>query len=412
MLFEVECILPEGTNGLFIKGPVEESGVIEPKEDGVDPVNAKCEAGNGEEGEEEQGKPLPSACGHGHRKCFGKRIANRVQFAAMKPAKVATILSSLLLIQCATQAPAPPVSKAEALEEATAATTVAFTEGPTEDADGNVYFSEIINQRIIKMAPDGAQTIFREHSNNANGLLFDKEWRLIACEGASIKGGKPLGNSPYASTEMKPRVTRTDMKTGKIEVLADQYEGKPFVGPNDVTMDEKGRLYFTDLPGGAVYRIDPDKKLTRILAAPDIQRPNGIAITPDDKTLYLVEANQQAGGARMLRAYDLSPEGTVSNMRVFHNYYPGRSADGMCMDTRGNLYAAAGLHQKRGTSETLDTRCGVYVFSPDGKQIKFISVPEDTITNCTFGGKDMKTLYITAGKGLYQYQNDVAGTRR
>src|SRR6185436_12089411 len=133
------------------------------------------------------------------------------------------------------------------------------------------------------------------------------------------KGSKPLGFSPYIDREMKPRVTRTHMKTGNVEVLADSFEGKPFVGPNDVTMDSQRRLYFTDLPGGAVYRIDVDGKLSRILNAPDIQRPNGIQISPDDKTLYLVEANQLEGGARMLRAYDLQPDGTVKNMRVFHD---------------------------------------------------------------------------------------------
>ena len=303
-------------------------------------------------------------------------------------------------------------AKAEPREEASVATITAFTEGPTADADGNIYFSEIINQRIMKMTPGSHKlSTFRENSNSANGLLFDNEWRLIACEGASLKSAQ-FGGSPHASVDMKPRVTRTDMKTGKMEVLADNYEGKAFVGPNDVTMDAKNRLYFTDLPGGAVYRIDTDLKLTRILNTPDIQRPNGIAISPDDKTLYLVEANGQEGGARMLRAYDLGADGSVSNMRVFHNFYPGRSADGMCMDSQGNLYAAAGLHQRRGTSETLDTKTGVHVFAPDGKLKKFIAVPEDTITNCTFAGPDMKTLYITAGKGLYEYKNDVAGTRR
>ena len=114
----------------------------------------------------------------------------------------------------------------------------------------------------------------------------------------------------------------------------------------------------------------------------------------------------------MLRAYDLGEDGSVSKMRVFHNFYPGRSADGMCMDTKGNLYAVAGLHQKRGTTETLDTKAGVHVFSPDGKLVKFIAVPEDTVTNCTFAGPENMTLYVTAGKGLYQFKNDVAGTRR
>jgi gluconolactonase len=114
----------------------------------------------------------------------------------------------------------------------------------------------------------------------------------------------------------------------------------------------------------------------------------------------------------MIRAYDLSPAGEVSNMRVFHNFYPGRSADGLCMDTQANLYAVAGLHQKRGTSETLDTKPGVHVFNPAGQLLRFIAVPEDTVTNCTFAGPDNKTLYVTAGKGLYRFANDIAGTRR
>ena len=142
---------------------------------------------------------------------------------------------------------------------------------------------------------------------------------------------------------------------------------KPLSGPNDVTIDGKGRLYFTDSSGAAVYRIDAPGKVARILAAPDIQRPNGIQISPDDRTLYIVEANGAEGGARMIRAYDLLPDGTVRNMRVLYNFYPGRSADGMSVDTQGNLYAAAGMHRTRGTAETLDTKCGVYVISPAGE---------------------------------------------
>lgn len=324
------------------------------------------------------------------------------------PMRLTLSLAILLLAGCAA---APEKAAAPAQLEATAATITSFTEGPTADAEGNIYFSEIINQRILKLSVDGKLSVFRENSNTANGLLFDGEGRLVACEGASIKGAQ-FGGSPHAGVEMKPRVTRTDMKTGKVEVLAEGYEGKPFVGPNDVTMDAKGRLYFTDLTGGAVYRIDPDKKLTRLLTTPQVQRPNGIMIAPDDKTMYLVEANNQEGGARMLRAYDLGADGSLKNMRVFHNFYPGRSADGMCLDTKGNLYAVAGLHQKRGTTETLDTKAGVHVFAPDGKLLKFIAVPEDTVTNCTFAGPEMKTLYVTAGKGLYRFQNDVAGTGR
>jgi gluconolactonase len=135
-------------------------------------------------------------------------------------------------------------------------------------------------------------------------------------------------------------------------------------------------------------------------------------ISPDDRVLYLVESNGVERGARMIRTYDLQPDGSVRNMRVFYNFYPGRSADGLCIDSQGNLYAAAGLHRRRGTHETLDTKAGIHVFSPTGKLLRFIPVPEDTITNCAFGGPDLKTLYVTAGKTVFRIGVDVPGTRR
>ena len=270
------------------------------------------------------------------------------------------------------------------------ATTVAFTEGPTVDRDGTVYFTDIVNSRIMTLAPDGALSTFRQPSNRANGLIFDSEWRLLACEGGE--------------GALSPRVTRTNMETGEIEVIADGYEGEPLQQPNDLTLDGLGRIYFTDRPVlhpaierthdglgrlyltegpgldpasertgvHGVYRVDPDGTIERILTEPEIERPNGIVIAPDDRTLYLIEAHPGEGGARMIRAYDLSDEGTVSNMRVFHDFYPGRSGDGMTVDSEGNLYVAAGLIRLRGTSETLDTKCGVHVFSPDGQLKEFI----------------------------------------
>jgi gluconolactonase len=289
------------------------------------------------------------------------------------------------------------------------ATSVAFTEGPTVDAQGNVYFTDTANSRIFRLSTDGVRTVFREPSNRANGLIFDAQGRLIACEGSD-------------ETVNEPRVTRTEMLTGKVETLADRFEGKRLNEPNDVTLDGMGRIYFTDRPRAipdreqtglnAVYRIDPDGSLHRILAQPEIEKPNGIVISPDDKTLYLIESHPDVRRARMIRAYDLLPDGTVTNMRVFHDFYPGRSGDGMTIDSEGNLYVAAGLHNRRGTSETLDTRCGIHVFSPDGKLKEFVPIPEDTITNCAFGGPDLKTLYVTAGKTLFQIRFDVRGTRR
>ena len=289
------------------------------------------------------------------------------------------------------------------------ATTVAFTEGPTVDAEGAVYFTDIANNRIMKLTAGGELATFRQPSYRANGLIFDSEWRLLACEGGD-------GES------VLPRVTRTNVATGVIEIIADSYEGKQLHQPNDLTLDSRGRIYFTDRPGSnitsdqtgvhGVYRVDLDGTIERILSEPDIERPNGIVISPDDQILYLIETNQREGGARMIRAYDLNDDGRVSNMRVFHDFYPGRSGDGMTIDSEGNLYVAAGLNKLRGTSETLDTKSGVYVFSSDGKLSEFIPIPEDTVTNCAFGGPGLGTLYVTAGKTLYRVGMDVRGTRR
>jgi len=285
------------------------------------------------------------------------------------------------------------------------ATAIAFTEGPVVARDGTVYFTDLVWQRILMLSPAGVLSTFREQSNNANGLVFDHEGRLIACEGADAPRRGTLAR-------FRPQVTRTDMTTGRIEVLADSVDGRPFIAPNDVTIDRRGRLYVTDLAGAAVYRIDGLQQVTRILAAPDVQRPNGIQISPDDRTLYLIEANQAAGGARLIRAYDLAAEGTVSNMRVLYDFSPGRSGDGMSIDSEGNLYVSAGMNQLRGSAETLDTRTGVYVISPQGKLLKFIPIAEDFITNNAFGGPDMKTLYVTAGKTLYRIRTDIAGLSR
>jgi gluconolactonase len=285
------------------------------------------------------------------------------------------------------------------------ATTVAFTEGPAVDREGNVYFTDIINQRILLLSASGVLSTYRENSNVANGLLIDPQGRLIACEGATLE-------RPGVKLKGTPRVTRTDLKTGVVEVLADSYEERPLIGPNDVTIDGRGRLYFTELNGAAVYRIDAPGKIARILSAPEIQRPNGIQVSPDDRKLYLVEANPAEGGARLIRSYDLDPDGTVRNMRVHYDFAPGRSADGMSIDQEGNLYASAGMNQLRGTSETLDNKAGVYVISPEGKLLEFIPIPEDFITNNAFGGADMKTLYVTAGKTLYRVRTKIAGLPR
>lgn len=322
----------------------------------------------------------------------------------------------LFLADCAgtTESPATltatPASDAIPARSIDVAATISFTEGPTVDADGNVYFTDLRGPgRIMRMSLDGIVETFREPSYRANGLIFDSEWRLLACEG---------GNG----AEVLPRVTRTNIETGEVEVIADQFEGKQLHQPNDVTIDGQGRIYFTDRPGAdvtadqtgvhGVYRVDLGGNIARILTEPEIERPNGIVISPEDDTLYLIEAAQQDGGARMIRAYDLAEDGTASNMRVFHDFYPGRSGDGMTIDSEGNLYVAAGLNRLRGTSETLDTVAGVHIFSPNGELVEHVPIPEDTITNVAFGGDDLRVLYVTAGEVLYRVHMDITGTRR
>jgi gluconolactonase len=274
-----------------------------------------------------------------------------------------------------------------------------FTEGPCCDRAGNVFFTNTQASKILKW--DGRElSVYRKDENVANGLLFDSQGRLVACEGGS------------------GRVTRTSMRTGKIDVLIDQFNGHPLGAPNDLCFDNQGRIYFTSRMAltdtdaknvHAVYRIDPDGRVERVLQAPEIHMPNGIVTSLDDKTLYLIEAAPQADRNRCILAYDLSADGTPSKPRRLIDFYPGRSGDGMAIDAEGNLYVAAGLHKTRGSSETLDTRPGIHVISPQGKLLAFVQTPEDTLTNCRFGGADLKTLYITCGSLLLSLSTTIPG---
>jgi len=289
----------------------------------------------------------------------------------------------------------------------TTATVIAFTEGPAVDADGSVYFSDIWNNRIMKLAADGSQSVFRADSGRTNGNTFDPLGRLLSCEGAEMGPGG------------RRRVVRTDLKTGEVTVLTERYEGLRYNSPNDVIVDGRGRIYFTDPCYGdrsvmemeieGVYCIDPSGSVTRILQQPDIQRPNGIAITPDDQTLYLVDSNPNVGGNRKIWAFDLAPNGGVSNQRLVYDFAPSRGGDGMRLDIEGNLWIAAGINRARREGETTEHPAGVYVVSPAGKLLGFIQVSEDLITNLAFGGPDKKTLYVTAGKSLFKIQTKVAG---
>jgi gluconolactonase len=202
-----------------------------------------------------------------------------------------------------------------------------------------------------------------------------------------------------------------------MEVLADSFEGNPLEAPNDLFLDGQGRVYFSSRPGpvpsrgyvNAVYRIDPDGSVHQLLRAPDVHMPNGLLVPPGGGVFYLVEADAGADRNRCIKAYDLHPDGTLSGGRVLIDFYPGRSGDGMCVDAEGNLYVAAGLHALRGTSETLDTRPGIHVISPAGDLLAFRQTPVDAVTNCTFGGPDLRTLYATCGNLLLSIPTQIPG---
>jgi gluconolactonase len=289
-----------------------------------------------------------------------------------------------------------------------AAAITSFLEGPAALADGRVFFTDIWNNRINCFDAGTRQTtVYREPSRRANGLLFDAAGRLLACEGAEFGPGGGR------------RITRTDLTTGRLEVLTDRFEGIRYNSPNDIAARKNGQLFFTDpcywdrsqmeRPDESVYRIDPDGRVTRVLSQPQIQRPNGIALSPDEATLYVIDACSVVGGHRKVWAFDLSADGLPTGQRLVYDFAPGRGGDGMAVDSRGDLYVCAGIARPRGPHESGLIPPAVYVLSPDGTLLGSIPIPEDVITNVTFGGPDLKTLYVTAGRTLYELPMGIPG---
>lgn len=307
----------------------------------------------------------------------------------------------------------PPAEFLESSDPVAPAASVAFLEGPACASDGVVYFSDIANNRILRFEPDSDSAavpfkVWRQPSGRANGLLFDPDGRLLVCEG-----------NEWSDSDGGRRLVRIDVVTGDVEVLSEKYDGARHNAPNDVACCSNGRIFFTDPCYGnrrtmemeheSVYRVDPDGEVTRAISQPDIERPNGIALSPDERTLYLIDSCPTVGGNRKIWAFDLSEAGEVSSQRVVHDFAPGRGGDGMAVDVEGNLYVAAGIARPRGPHETADVPPGVWVLSPEGKVRGRIPVPEDAITNVTFGGDDLRTLYITAGKTLFTTRVRIPG---
>jgi len=270
-----------------------------------------------------------------------------------------------------------------------------FGEGPAWHPDGYLLFEDVPSNRTLKLGADDKVSVYRTDTAAANGLAFDRDRLLIACEGNGGTGGR--------------RVARIETD-GRRTVLADRYQGKRLNSPNDLAIDGKGRIYFTDpryskrenleLDKEGVYRIDPDGTLTRV--ADSLTRPNGIVVTADGATLYVAD-NASPGGVVTLVAFDLDARGEASRGRVLYDFGGGRGIDGMALDASGRIWATAGTKEK----------AGIYVFAPDRARLKaelvsFLAMPEDP-TNCTFGGLRRDTLYVTTTASLFRIRTGVRG---
>ena len=268
----------------------------------------------------------------------------------------------------------------------------AFAEGPAADADGNVYFSDCPTNRILVYRPATGQTdVWMQPSGRANGMNFDQQGRLVACCDGKDGGAR-------AVIRFEP--------DGAVTILATRYQGKLLNAPNDLCFDRHGRIFFTDPRYGykddleqdcmAVYMLEDDGALTRIID--DLQTPNGILITPDNATLYVVDHNPDPGGARTLVEYHPSSAGHWHRGRTLADFGDGYGGDGMVLDIEGNIYLTAGSGDL----------AGVHIFDPDDEKLGFIPTGEIP-GNCTFGGPDLRTLYIAASTSLYRIELNIPG---
>ena len=257
-----------------------------------------------------------------------------------------------------------------------------FTEGPTSDREGNVYFTDQPNDRIMIYTTDGKIKTFMQPAGRSNGLYFSNDGTLLAC------------------ADENSELWAIDVHTKTHTVLASQYDHKRLNSTNDVWQCPSGGIYFTDpyyqrswwshtqptQDGQHVYYLNPKTgQLTRVID--DMKQPNGIIGTPDGKTLYVADI-----GAGKTYAYTIQPDGTLTGKRLFCEM----GSDGMTIDCCGNVYL---------------TGKGATVFNADGKQIEHIAVPQNWTANVTFGGKNRDLLFITAGTGVYTLQMNVCGVK-
>ncbi|MFA6248898.1 MAG: SMP-30/gluconolactonase/LRE family protein [Mucilaginibacter sp.] len=254
-----------------------------------------------------------------------------------------------------------------------------FTEGPAVDKRGNIFFTDQPNNKIWKYDTDGKLSVFMENAGRANGTYFDHEGNLIAC-----------ADEHNQLWRIKP--------DGKVKVLLNNYEGSLFNGPNDLWVDAKDNIYFTDpyyqrdywtrqkseLSSQMVFVLMKGKSKPTVLDS--MIRPNGIVGTPDGKHLYVSDI-----GDSKIYKYTIKPNGLLTNRQLF---IANASADGMTLDDWGNLYLAGK---------------GITIYNPNGEQIAHIDIPEPWSANVCFGGKSRDVLFITASKAIYTLKMNVKG---
>ena len=278
-------------------------------------------------------------------------------------------------------------------------------EGPVWHPRGVLYFTG--RNRITQRDAEGNVSVFRENAG-ANGLLVDRLGRLTVCESRSR------------------RVTRTE-PDGSSTVLAAKYRGMRFNSPNDLSVDSQGRVYFSDPRYGSrdgmemrdasgssvegVYRIDGPGRVARVISH-EVDRPNGLLVSPGDEYLYVADNNNTDGGARKLWRFPLRDDGSIdpAGRKLVFDWLDGRGPDGLEMDQEGRLFVAAGRNTARPPHESASRfKGGVYVLSAEGELVGFVGVPVDEVTNCAFGGPDWKTLFITAGGELWSIRTTSPG---
>jgi gluconolactonase len=258
-----------------------------------------------------------------------------------------------------------------------------FTEGPTPDPQGNVYFTDIPKERIHKVDRDGRLSVFTEKSNHANGLMFNAKGELVACE-------------------MDGQIVAYKLFDKSKRTVAGKYKDNRFNAPNDLVIDKTGGIYFTDpsfrapkpMPQNklGVYYVDAKGEVTRLID--DLPNPNGVLLSVDEKTLYVIPT-----GTADMMAYPIEAPGKIGKGAVFCSLQqaPGKKntgGDGATIDTKGNLYITSGI--------------GLQVFSPAGKLLGVIKLPEQP-SNVCFGGLDSRTLYVTARTSLYTIPMEATG---